>query len=139
MAVMGRPTKYDAKYCGELLRFFNKRVVRERTETVEGKNWSKDTLVREAIFFPSFEGFAAKIGVATDTLYEWAKKHKDFSDAMLRARAKQHSLIYEHGMTGYLNPRLAGLFAQSNMGMHERILDEGEKTITIKHQDMARD
>lgn len=30
--------------------------------------------------------FAAKIGVAKDTVYEWAKEHKTFSDAFTRAR-----------------------------------------------------
>jgi hypothetical protein len=29
----------------------------------------------------SFESFAADINVHRDTLYDWAKKHKDFSDA----------------------------------------------------------
>jgi hypothetical protein len=148
----GRPTKYDPKYCAEILRFFNKRVIERRKEVVEGKNWSRETIVREAVFFPSIEGFAARIGVATSTIYLWAEArypeghkaegkllHPEFSEAVARAQAKQHSLIYEHGFTGKLDSRLASLFAQSNMGLHTRAEDDSQQTIIIKHEDMADD
>ncbi len=52
---MGAPTKYLPEYCAKLLQHMK-----------EGG---------------SFEGFAPEIGVHRDTLYEWTKVHKDFSDA----------------------------------------------------------
>ena len=57
----GRPTKYKQEYCDQIVEFM--------------KNGS------------SFVGFAAHIGVCIDTIYEWASKHPEFSDAKKRALA----------------------------------------------------
>ena len=58
----GRPTKYDPKYCEELIEHMN-----------EGY---------------SFESFAGRIGVTRSTIYEWAKVNEQFSDAKSIAVAK---------------------------------------------------
>ena len=55
---MGRPTKYDPKFCEELV-----------AHMARGK---------------SFETFAAKLGFSKDTLYQWVKKYPEFSDAKKR-------------------------------------------------------
>jgi hypothetical protein len=51
----GQPTKYKEEYCDLLLQHF-----------AEGL---------------SFTAFAGRLGVHKDTLYEWCKHHKEFSDA----------------------------------------------------------
>lgn len=56
----GRPTKYDPKYCDEIIEFMR-----------EGKH-----LVQ----------FAAKIGINKDSLQEWTKKHEEFSVALKIAK-----------------------------------------------------
>jgi hypothetical protein len=53
---MARPTKYKEEYCD---------VVKE----VMGKGFSK-------------EAVAGHIGISKDTLYNWVKKYKEFSDAI---------------------------------------------------------
>lgn len=53
--VFGRPTKYKKEYC--------------------------DMLVEHLSNGLSYEAFAGLIRVSKDTLYEWEKEHKDFSDA----------------------------------------------------------
>lgn len=58
----GRPTKYDPKYCDQLIAYM--------------------------ALPASFESFAGEIGVDRDTLYEWRKKHKDFSDAHKKGKMK---------------------------------------------------
>ncbi len=62
---MARPTKYDPKYCEELIEFMG-----------------------DPLSPCSFESFAGKIGVSKDSIYEWAKVHKEFSDAKKIADAK---------------------------------------------------
>lgn len=56
----GRPTDYKPEYCAMLIEHMRN--------------------------LHSFESFGADIGVHRDTLYEWCKKHKDFSDARKRGR-----------------------------------------------------
>lgn len=51
----GQPTKYRPEYCEKLI-----------AHCKEGL---------------SFESFGATIGVARDAVYEWAKKHPEFSEA----------------------------------------------------------
>lgn len=60
--VIGRPTKYDPKYCEQLITYM--------------------------ALPASFESFAGEIGVDRDTLYEWRKKHKEFSDAHKKGKMK---------------------------------------------------
>lgn len=69
---VGRPSKYDPKYCDQLI------------------NYMKSGL--------SFESFAGEINVHKETLYEWAKAHKDFSDALKLARAKQRQALEKRAM-----------------------------------------
>ena len=59
---VGRPSKYDPAYCGEVEAFL-----------ADGY---------------SLEAFAGEIGVCRDTIYEWKNVHPEFSDAVKRATAK---------------------------------------------------
>ncbi|QOG21367.1 hypothetical protein [Bradyrhizobium sp. SEMIA] len=59
----GRPSEYRPEYC---------QLVIEK--------------MREGI---SLGAFAGVVGVSRDTVYEWVKRHADFSDAVSRARAGQ--------------------------------------------------
>lgn len=62
MAKRGRPSKYDPKYCEEVIDYL-------------GQGYSK-------------EAFAGHIDVSEDTIYEWIKVHSDFSEAIKKAKAK---------------------------------------------------
>jgi hypothetical protein len=66
---MGRPSKYDDKYCEELVSHMK-------------------------LGF-SLESFAGKIGVHKDTLYAWKHEHEEFSDAIKRGQAACQ-LIWEY-------------------------------------------
>jgi transposase-like protein len=63
---MGRPSKYNSKLCEEVTRFM-------------AEGYSKQAL-------------AGKLGISRDTLYEWCKTHKEFSDTIKRGEAQ--SLLY---------------------------------------------
>lgn len=52
---MGRPTKYKKEYCDALIGHMQKGL--------------------------SYESFGGVVWVDRDTLYEWEKKHREFSDA----------------------------------------------------------
>lgn len=77
---VGRPSKYDKKYCEEIVEFM--------------KNGA------------SIVEFAVHIGVSKDTIYEWCKVHKDFSDAKKRAVEASESWWTRTGREGlYFHPK----------------------------------
>lgn len=69
---VGRPSKYDPKYCSEIIDFM-----------AQGK---------------SKEAFAGHIDVSKDTIYEWIKVHKDFSDSVKKAEVKCQEFWEEMGI-----------------------------------------
>ena len=58
---VGRPTKYEPRYCDEIVKF-----------------------CRDGY---SLTAFAGEIGVARSTITEWAERHEEFSVAVSRAKA----------------------------------------------------
>ncbi len=61
MPKVGRPSKYDPSFCGQLV-----------------------THMRTGL---SFESFAGTVGVNRDTLYTWTRKHAAFADAKKKGTA----------------------------------------------------
>lgn len=70
----GRPTKYDAKYCNELINHM-------------------------ALGF-SFESFAGKIDVAESTINLWQIEHPEFSEAHQIGKSKMRLFWEEMGIIG---------------------------------------
>ena len=71
---VGRPTKYDKKYCEVVIELM-------------AKGYSK-------------EACAGYIGIAKNTLYEWAKANPDFQDAISIGEAKSQ-FFWESMATDY--------------------------------------
>lgn len=72
--IIGRPTKYDPRYCDEIEEFM-------------GQGFSQ-------------AAFAGKIGVNEDTIYEWKKVHPAFSEATKRGVAKSQLFWERLGLEG---------------------------------------
>lgn len=71
----GRPSKYDPKFCHELIKF---------ARSPEG----------------SFNAFAAKLCVSRETIDEWASKHPEFSDAKKTAKRLNEKAMLDIGLKG---------------------------------------
>ncbi len=56
---------------------------------------------------PTRGGMAVALGVARDTLYEWAKVHKEFSDIMEELGSIQEGRLIENGLSGDYNSTIA--------------------------------
>lgn len=74
MAETGRPSSYSEDYCAQVL------------------GWGEDG--------KSITWMAAQLDVSRDTIYEWAKVHAEFSDALARARAKAQAKWEDMGESG---------------------------------------
>lgn len=73
----GRPSKYKKEYC--------------------------DRLIAHVGGGLSFDSFAGEIGVSRDTIYEWCKKHEEFSDAKRVSEAKSLTFWEKVGRAGTLD------------------------------------
>jgi len=73
----GQPTKYDPSYCELLLDHMSKGL--------------------------SFVSFGGVVGVCRDTLFEWKKVHKEFSDTYAIASTKSQLLWEQMGVDGVWN------------------------------------
>jgi hypothetical protein len=69
---------------------------------------------------PSIEGFAEFLRVSKDSLYEWKKLYKDFSDALDEIMVKQHNALVSGGLSGTYSPVIAKLLLSSNHGYREK-------------------
>ena len=72
----GRPTDYDIKHCKEIIKWMG-----------QGN---------------SITGFAGKIGVSRETIYEWTRVHKEFSDSIKIGRAKTVKFWEQVGTLGVM-------------------------------------
>jgi hypothetical protein len=115
-----RPTKYEPKFCINMLDFFSIDV------------FSIDKLNRKKLNrFPTFERFAITIGVTHRTLQNWNKEHDDFFRAYEMCKDLQKALIIEGGMTGDYNAAFAKFVAVNVTDLRERIEHE------IKQRDIV--
>lgn len=103
----GRPSKYDPKYCQEIIEFFNKPIyeyVEVEVETEDGevsKSVAVDKFgdpIRVPCNLPTKERFAFSIGVHTETLSNWADKHQEFFDAIKKAEMLQKDILIQNGL-----------------------------------------
>lgn len=95
----GAPTKYKPEYCERVYD-----VVGEHAKTIEH--------------------FACEIGVHKDTVYEWAKVHADFSDALRLAVQKAQCIwvdrLEDMMIDKGINAPLVKLYFANRFNWHER-------------------
>ena len=121
----GRPTKYAAKYCREIIEFFDV----DATRIVEDMRRDGSTTERRvANAMPTFAKFARKIGVSRDTLNEWTKNHAEFSDSYKRCKELQEEFLINVGLAGVTSASFV-IFTMKNVcGWRD------EKDLKIKAQ-----
>jgi hypothetical protein len=105
--VTGRPTKYDPK------------MINEIQEYLKGA-------IPENMKIPTIEGIALKLGVNRDTLYEWSKLYKDFSDTLEEVKTRQKEILQEIGIFGgkEINATIVALLLKVNHDMIETTRNE---------------
>lgn len=91
----GRPPKYRKEFCQKLI------------EHMKGGL--------------SFKTFGAEIDVAEDTLHDWCKKHKEFSESKNKGRALQEQ-FYEKFGRGAMAGKVPGFNATAFIWMTKNML-----------------
>jgi len=114
----GRPTKYKPEYCDMIIEHFQK----EPVITLYKEEYNRDgslkckTPIITAAQFPTFQSFAANIGVNIDTLHEWKKIHEDFSESYARAQELQEHIWLVNSMSNLYNSQFAQFFGTNCLG-----------------------
>jgi len=115
---VGRPTKYTPEIIIELNKYLAEAIP-------------------ENMKIPTVEGIALKLGINKDTLYEWAKVHPEFSDALEILKMKQKEALTEIGIFGgkEINSTIVSLLLKVNHDMIEterkELVGKGGEEINI--------
>jgi hypothetical protein len=125
----GRPTKYDVAMIDKADEYLD--TCKDKEEMVVKSQSNSGTSYERVIRvnLPSHEGFADYLDVATSSLYLWAEKYSDFSEALERIKRKQLLALAKGGLSGDYNSTIAKLILSSNHGMTERkdLTSKGDK------------
>lgn len=99
----GRPSKYDPIFIKKVDEYLA-------------------TTGREQTTLPKVVSFARYIGVSKDTLYEWAKNNKEFSDSLAKIMEAQEETLIDDGIYGgkEVNATIVKLLLMNNHGMREK-------------------
>lgn len=101
--------KYKREYCQMLEEFFaepESEIMYERSYYNDGTVKSERPIVMPPKF-PTFELFAASIGVVPNTLLNWCEKHKEFARSYEKAKALQLGIAKKGGMMKQYEPSFA--------------------------------
>jgi len=113
----GRPTKYKPE------------VITQLDEYLE-------FAIPENMEIPTVEGIALKLGVNKDTLYEWGRKHPEFSVALAKLKMMQKQSLTKIGIFGgkEINATIVSLLLKVNHDMveTEKKILAGDKENEIK-------
>lgn len=103
----GRPTEYSEDILTKTIEYLKNCVdhIEEFHKTRGEKSDGYDRLVRVKI--PTIEGLAYELRISKNTIYEWCKVHKEFSDVIDDLRYKQAQALIEGGLSGDYNPTIA--------------------------------
>jgi hypothetical protein len=117
----GRPSKYVSKYCKEVITFFD---IEPHTVSSKVTTYKNGTTIEEEVEIandlPTLASFASKIGIHRDTLNQWTKNHKEFSDAIKKAKELQEKILVTNGLKGLYNPAFAIFTAKNIIGWKDR-------------------
>lgn len=124
----GQPTKYDSKYCDQLIAYFDVQryhdiIIEEESKPSKWGTGTRKKMKRVANDLPQFSAFARKIGVSYRTLLEWSKRayledvedetgahkkgelvHPEFAEAYETAKDLQKEFLIENGLQGHYPP-----------------------------------
>ena len=115
----GRPTKYSESYVNKVKDYVDS--CNDELVTVISGESEKFKAFKEKVRvnLPTIEGLAIYLKLHKDTIYEWEKKYKPFSDVINILRAKQVERLINNGLSGDYNPIIAKVLL-SKQGYSEK-------------------
>jgi len=143
----GRSTKYEPRYCDEIIEFFNQEpydIVKLPHYQKDGKTLKWTDYKREPKKLPTLIQFANHIGVCIKTIYNWIdNKSGSYQDEFLRAftcaKKLQKDFLIQAALMGLYNPIFAKFTAINLTDMRdlqEHIIDDQTEEEKLEIQDI---
>lgn len=114
--------KYKEEYCEKLIEYFSQPTMKVEYKEVYSKQG--DVVARTPILmpaeYPTFELFAASIGVTTETLRNWCEQHPRFKHYYARAKEIQLGKLTANAVAGLYNPIYAKFEAVNNHNQKDK-------------------
>lgn len=130
---VGRPSKYNKKYCKAIIDYFDIEPCRTIIEKFHYKNGDeKEKEVEVPNELPLIQGFCRKVGISKSTLHLWVEKHPEFSDAYNIAKGLQEAMWIQNGLRGLYNPSFAIFTGKNMFGWRDQVTFEGNEEKPLK-------
>lgn len=108
----GRPSIYGDEILEKAQKYLDDITLTRIVETKVSGKFGKTTTEKEVPnSIPSIAGLALTLKVNRDTIYDWEKKFKEFSDILSQLRLKQEHFLIHHGLTDGYNSNFAKFIA----------------------------
>lgn len=137
--------KYKQEYCTKIIDYFSKPSIRvEYKENYVKGQLSSRTPVLLPEEYPTFEMFAASIGVSVRVLADWRNKYPQFADAYARAKEIQLGKLTSCAVMGLYNPLYAKFEAVNNHDQKDKsevetsVVPVDERTLALIQRVEAR-
>ena len=114
----GRPTDYRPEYCDQMLEFFDSDYTKKKNGKVE------------ACDFPSIAGFARKLKVNKQTLYNWGDKHPEFLDVLKQCKDIQEDILISNALKGAYSAPFTQFLLKNTHGFRDKV----EQETTVKER-----
>lgn len=130
----GRPTKYTKNILKRAKQYI-KDSEDEQIQLVKQSNSEKGYEMYEnklKVNLPTIEGLAIDLGISRETVYQWEKEYKEFSDIIGELKAKQAKMLIQSGLSGDYNPTIAKVLLTKH-GYKEGIEQEVSGSFSISN------
>lgn len=103
---------YSPDFIGKMIEFFSVEPTRQENITMLDKK-GQPTVVKTTVAnrMPEFYRFAEEIGCSEKSIYNWAKEHPEFKEAMAICKKKTASFINYLACNGFWNPQYSMFLA----------------------------